>query len=234
MFVRQNQQQFRNSNADVQIFYAPAQNGEYECTWNKPPGVSFVYMLLIGGGGSGNAGGGGTSGGSGSVTRWFGSAQNVPNVLQIGVGRGGGYTTIPENGGITRVYYYNNGNQTLLTAAQGAYTGSGGATTAAGVFANSGFYANTAGQNGSTSSVSASTVTFLSGGSGGTSLNANYGYGITVPSSGNTGDGFFMLQPMIVSCGSLGAGQAGIGSGGGKGTSVGGVGGNGLVLIASW
>lgn len=52
MFVRQ--PQFRNSNADVQIFYGTTQTGTIAmATWNKPPGVSHVYMLAIGPGGGG-------------------------------------------------------------------------------------------------------------------------------------------------------------------------------------
>ena len=55
MFVRQNQQQFRNSNADVQIFYgSDASVSTRTRSWNKPTGVSHVYMMLIGGGGYGD------------------------------------------------------------------------------------------------------------------------------------------------------------------------------------
>ena len=78
MFVRENLDQFRNASADVHMFYTSS-------SWLKPPGVSQVYMLLIGGGGNGTATQGG---GSGAVTRWWGAAQHIPDSLFVSVSTG--------------------------------------------------------------------------------------------------------------------------------------------------
>jgi hypothetical protein len=216
MFVRQNQQQFRNSNADVKIFYGSS-NGTARISgaWNKPPGVSHVYMMLIGGGGNGDAT---TGGGSGAVTVWYGAAQNVPDVLEItATNQGLGTSTI--------VYYRSTAGtpNTLLTANAGPAT-AGGAATTAGVFAASGFYQSIAGQAGTSGTLSASSTTFLSGGAG-TGGTANYGY-----STGSTSDGYFLLQPIIVGLGASNL-RGGIGCGGSANS---GTGGQGMVLIASW
>jgi hypothetical protein len=217
MFVRQNQQQFRTAGADVQIFYGSS-NGTARISgaWNKPPGVSHVYMMLIGGGGNGD---GVSGGGSGAVTVWYGAAQNVPDVLEItATNQGLGTNTI--------VYYRSTAGtpNTLLTANAGPAT-AGGAATTAGVFAASGFYQSIAGQAGTSGTQSASATTFLSGGNGGGVPNtANYGY------SGISGSGFFMLQPIIVGLGGQDTRNGGLGCGGG----LTGIGGQGMVLIASW
>jgi len=217
MFVRQNQQQFRNSNADVQIFYGDTPSAtayRYKKTWNKPPGVSHVYMMLIGAGGSGD---GTTGGGSGAVTVWYGAAQNVPDVLEILAGFA-----------INTTVSYRGSSLILLLQANAANTITGGLATAAGVLAASGFYQSIAGQDGTSGTQSASATTFLSGGNGGGVPNtANYGYSI------NSGNGFFMLQPLIVGCGGNDTGNGGIGCGGGL-TSSSSRGGQGMVLIASW
>jgi len=214
MFVRQNQQQFRNSNADVQIFYGDTPSAtayRYKKTWNKPPGVSHVYMMLIGAGGSGD---GTTGGGSGAVTVWYGAAQNVPDVLEILAGFA-----------INTTVSYRGSSLILLLQANAANTITGGPTTAAGVLAASGFYQSIAGQSGETGSVSASATTFLSG--GGSGVTANYGYGTL---SGQ--DGIFMLQPIIVGAGGTNLQKGGIGCGGGTASFA--SGGPGMVLIASW
>lgn len=217
MFVRQNQQQFRNSNADVQIFYGQQNALTTSTTWNKPPGVSHVYMLLVGPGGDGN---GTTGGGSGAVTVWYGAAQNVPDALNV-------YFI----SGDTNVYDARDTtpSRSLVTAkgATGLST-SGGSATSANAFAASGFYQSIAGQSGSSGAVSASTTTFLSGG-GASGVTANYGYSIALQRNG-----FFMLQPIIVGVGGSSSGlitDGGIGCGG---SAVGGKGGPGMVLIASW
>lgn len=215
MFVRQNQQQFRNSNADVQIFYGGGSNSTGDKTpmgWNKPPGVSHVYMMLIGGGGNGN---GTTGGGSGAVTVWYGAAQNVPDALLV---------TPSVDSDASVIQYRATSIQTLLTSLGGSGSSAGTATTA-NAFAASGFYQSIAGQAGSISAQSASSTTFLSGGSN-QGVDANYGYSIPVDKTG-----FFLLQPIIVGVGGSQANVGGIGCGGG---GQGGYGGQGMVLIASW
>lgn len=207
MFPQQPQQQFRTTNADVQFFYRNA-------TWNKPPGVSFIYMMLIGGGGTSANGGG-----SGAVTVWFGAAQHVPDSLVLSVSTGAASNTVVNYRGA-------NGLNALLTANAGE-TGSvaAGAAMAANPFTTSGFFQSTAGQNGSTT-VTPSTTTFLSG--GGSTVTANYGYE-------TQGAGYFQLQPIIVGIGGEGGGSiippGGIGCGGSRDS---GVGGPGLIIIASW
>lgn len=209
MFIRPNQ--FRNSKADVQIFY---QNSN----WTKPPGVSQIYMMLIGGGGNAIVNGGG----SGSVTVWYGAAQNVPNNLQLSISTGNFVSTTISYIGTTT---------TVLLTANGANNSTGATATTAGVFANTGFYQSVAGQNGATGSFNSSPTTFLSGGCTGVGrIGANYGYSTT------NNPGFFQLQPIIVGCGSADDGVntnvGGIGCGSGLFGSP--VGGNGLILIASW
>lgn len=219
MFVRQNQQQFRNSNADVQIFYGDANAttaSRFKKSWNKPPGVSHVYMLLIGAGGNGN---GTNGGGSGAVTVWYGAAQNVPDQLEILAGFGIN----------TTVSYRGSSLITLLTANAGSSPTAGAATTAP-LFAASGFYQSIAGQDGTTvASISASGTTFLmGGGTTGGSATANYGY-----ATASNNNGFFILQPIIVGVCGMGDGRGGIGCGGGANATTG-RGGQGMVLIASW
>lgn len=196
--------------ADVQFFYQDA-------VWTKPRGASFIYMMLIGGGGDGN---GTTGGGSGAVTRWMGSAINVPDNLVIHPSTG--------NADNTTVSYRGTTLTTLLTA-NAATTSTAGTASTATPFANTGFFASTAGQNGATGTASGSTTTFLSGGSAGV-VNANYGYVAPSP----TQESFFMTQPIIVGCGagssSLRNGAIGCGGSG----SASSLGGDGLVLIASW
>jgi len=203
---------------NIQTFYGPGVSATTKTnffTWNKPVGVSHVYTMLIGAGGDGS---GGFGGGSGAVTVWYGAAQHVPSNLQVVAGR---------NGDQSLVYMYSSasGGRSLLLQANGG-TNVGGTATTAGPFAASGFYKSIAGQDGSSSSVTASTTTFLSGGadSAGT-ITANYGY--TNP---NSVDGYFLLQPIIVGVGSSNTSSGGIGCGGG----VTGKGGPGMVLIASW
>ena len=203
---------------DIQTFYG-ADNGTLATqAWNKPVGVSHVYMMLIGAGGNGD---GTNGGGSGAVTVWYGAAQHVPNTLIVVVPNN-------SNGYNTAVYYNGRSNyQTLLTANNGDGVTAGTATSA-GPFAASGFYKSTAGQNGAPVSITASETTFLSGGAQGTSDNifANYGYYSFEPSAKS----YFLMQPIIVGVGASGSSNGSIGCGGG-GT---GVGGPGMVLIASW
>lgn len=201
---------------DIQKFYSSdASTGTttLRC-WNKPRGVSNVYMLLIGGGGIGS---GSSGGGSGGVTVWYGAAQNVPDILQIRIGR---------YGDVARIVYQTTSVTfaTLLTA-DSASGATAGAAIAANQFAASGFYQSVAGQNGVAGAQSASTTTFLSGGGSTAGVTSNYGYSI-----GNSA-GLFQMQPIIVGVGGAGANRGGIGCGGGLNS---GVGGPGFVLIASW
>ena len=205
MFPQEPQQQFRTSGADVKIFY---QNS----TWTKPPGVSQIYMMLIGGGGLGTSG----NGASGAVTVWWGSANNVPNNLVLSVSIGNASNTVVQ-------YRNTNGLNNLLTA-NGASGGSVGTAMTSNSFCASGFFKSVAGQNGAASNQTASATTFLSGGSGSGTTTANYGYTATL-------HGQFYLQPIIVGVGGVGtSSRGGIGCGGG---SFGGSGGRGLILIAS-
>jgi len=226
MFVRQNQQQFRTANADVQIFYgdgsAPSATNNNR-TWNKPPGVSHVYIMCIGGGGTGN----GTSagGGSGAVSVWYGAAQNVPDSLLVRMAplSGGGAATVVayRNGG---------GNPTNLVIANGSSSNLAGGATASGAFLSSGFYQSVSGQDGTTGNQYTASSTFLSGGTDSAGIVfANYGYkNGTVAGQLN---GYFQLIPIIVGVGGSGSGQGGIGCGGGMNS---GKGGPGMALIASW
>lgn len=217
MFVRQ--PQFRNASADVQIFYGDADAATstlYRKSWNKPPGVSHVYMMLIGAGGTG---GGTDGGGCGAVTVWYGAAQNVPDSLLVQAARSGVQTA-------SEIYYRGSDLVTLLSASSGLNAGGGSAMTA-NAFAASGFFQSINGVSGSNAAFSPQSATFLSpGGNSGTST-ANYGY----RNQTSQGNGYFMLQPIIVGVGALGGGRGGIGCGGGNNS---GQGGQGMVLIASW
>jgi hypothetical protein len=60
--------------------------------WNKPPGISFVYGLLIGSGGGGGGGGsvqGGGGGAAGGIVQFVQPAIAVPDILYVTVGFGG-------------------------------------------------------------------------------------------------------------------------------------------------
>lgn len=211
MFPQQPQQQFRTTNANVQLFYRSS-------AWNKPPGCSQIYMMLIGGGGLNSAGSGG---GSGAVTTWWGAAQNVPDSLVLSVSTGNAVNT-------TVNYRGSNGLNALLTANAGSGN-TGASAMTANQFTASGFFQSVGGQNGNNTSISPSATTFLGGGNGGASLTANYGYSVTENA------GFFQLQPVIFGAGGASSSATGypggIGCGGSKNS---GVGGSGLIIIAAW
>ena len=213
MFPQQPQQQFRTAGADVQMFYRSS-------AWAKPPGVSHVYMMLIGGGGNGD--GVSSGGGSGAVTVWYGAAQHVPDSLIVSVSTGNAVnTTVSYKAGVSAA------GITLLTA-NGGVTATAGTAMTANQFAGSGFFSSTAGQTGAGNAQIASTTTFLSSGAR-LDLTANYGY--TNPLlSGGARNGFFQLQPIIVGAGGTESGRGPIGCGGGYVS----VGGPGMALIASW
>ena len=206
---------------DIQTFYGALNAGSANQNariWNKPVGVSHVYMMLIGGGADGT---GTSGGGSGAVTVWYGAAQHVPESILILCSGGQGQDTF--------ISYRGNSLVPILSAAA-ATNATGAAASVAGPFAASGFYKSTAGQNGSTTTIAASTTTFLSGGaqSTGSDVVANYGYDSTAVNA----QGYFQMQPIIVGVGASGGSIGGIGCGGGG--SLPGIGGPGMVLIASW
>jgi hypothetical protein len=216
--------------ANIQIFNAGEVVGTQ--TWIKPQGASFVWFTLIGGGGAGDGATGG--GGSGAVTNCMVPAFLIPDSLIIKVGVGG----VTGNAGQTSLVNYKTGPTTssynLLTAngGSGGSPGTGGAASTSNYFSCMGFFQSIAGQNGSSGSVTPSIATFLSGG-GGNQVTGNYGY----TTNTNTGSGFFQTQPIIVGVGgggTLDTIKSGIGCGGAGGTSLGGSGGDGLVVIITW
>jgi hypothetical protein len=208
---------------NIQTFYGVGSyisGDKTPMSWIKPVGVSHVYMMLIGGGGDGD---GTSGGGSGAVTVWYGAAQHVPDLLVVTPG---------TNSDSSIIQYRNTSGSAagalrqLLLALGGSGSTAGTATTA-GPFAASGFYKSTAGQNGSSGDPGASTTTFLSGGGDINNITGNYGYSHAVSA------GFFQIQPIIVGLGGSGSNKGGIGCGGGSNNTTG-VGGPGMVLIASW
>lgn len=235
-------------NANVQIFTGAANNSSF--IWTKPQGVSFVWFTLIGHGGNGGAGDGtnaGGGGGSGVVTNCLMPAFLVPDSLNI-------RTYNPRlTAGATNVFYRTKGTlYQLLAAAQGsagsaAAGGNGGTSVLSTTFFScAGVYQSTPGQNGTaTGSVSASTSTFLSGGTGSsspTSVTGNYGYSSSVV-GGTPANGYFQFQPIIVGLGAANTStgvtaNGGIGCGGSgqvaSGTTTFGYGGPGMVVIISW
>jgi hypothetical protein len=216
-------------NANVQIFYGPDSSTSTSTTrtWVKPQGASFVWFTLIGAGGNGD---GTTGGGSGAVTNFMCPAFLIPDSLRV---------TVPSSaaGVGTQIRYQQKdtaGYQLLVAAsANGSVAGqpvNGNAFTAMG------FFQTVAGQDGVTGNISASTTTFLSGGSGGPSgsVTANYGY------STSASGGFFQMSPIIVGLGGstndtsdTGKPRGGIGCGGSYLSGVNN-GGPGLAVIITW
>jgi len=202
--------------ANIQIF-----NGGTTSDWVKPQGASFVWFTLIGGGGSGSNVQGG---GSGAVTNCMVPAFLIPDVLQVNVSSGQSVNT-------TVVYQQKDGTgYTLLTA--NASTGVLGAVaSSSNYFSCMGFFQSVAGNNGSPSTVTASTTTFLSvGGAAASNQTSNYGY--TSGPSGVDRDGFFSMSPIIVSGGGMGTGRGGIGSGSGEDNLN--IGSEGLAVVITW
>lgn len=202
---------------DIQTFYGDgAVSTVVKQSWVKPRGVSHVYILMIGAGGNGTST---VGGGSGAVTVWYGAAQNVPDILFPIPGRGQGEDTRLGFKGSSGTIV------AVLTAGSAASSGTAGAAGTANYFAASGYFQSTAGQAGNSGAISASSTTFLSGGSNGTTV-ANYGY------SQDNGSGIFQMQPIIVGLGGAAGGNGGIGCGGGSNSGT--IGGRGMILIASW
>lgn len=214
--------------ANIQIF----KEGGSTSDWVKPQGASFVWFTLIGAGGPASSGVP-TGGGSGAVTNFMGPAFLMPDVLRVVVGAGR-LLDSGVGGGDSQIRYQQKDGTgyTLLNAQGGGSAGTAGAATTAGPFAAMGFYQSVAGQAGNNGNISASTTTFLSGGTISGSVTANYGYSV------GTDNGFFQMQPIIVGVGGGGGtqrGRAGIGCGGGNGGALGtGTSGDGLVVIITW
>jgi len=207
---------------DIQTFYGSIVAGskQQNFTWNKPVGVSHVYMLLIGGGGQGSSGT--TGGGAGAVTVWYGAAQHVPNNLIVWPSSGDNVDTV--------VQIYTNSRYNLLTASSGS-SGTGATQMSSNYFAASGFFYSVAGPNGAGGNVTPSAYSFLSGGATSTNpVSSNYGYRNDNNSSIG-GAGYFQMQPIIVGVGGSNNFKAGIGCGTGSEASEGSPG---MVLIASW
>lgn len=216
--------------ANVQIFQGgdPQTAGHYyEKTWVKPQGASFVWFTLIGAGGGGDNAT--TGGGSGAVTNCMVPAFLIPDVLTVVVGVGGPLGG--ADGGSSSVYYQqkDTAGYLLLTAQGGNSSGGAGTASTSNYFSCMGFFQSITGQTGTTGSQTASTTTFLSGGSIGTqTISGNYGYQSNL--TGSNGGGTFRMQPIIVGTGGAGTAKGGVGCGGG----VGGAGGDGLVVIITW
>lgn len=155
---------------DWQLF-TPAGNTTSWATWNKPKGARMVYMEAISGGGGGGGGftrattadgAGGGGGGCSGITRWFGPAHMVPDVLFIqaglgglGVGSGGGtagsggisYVSIgPYPAGSVANFTVDN-NLFLMSGAAGPTGGGTGTGTTAGAAGAAGTIAVIGSQN---------------------------------------------------------------------------------------
>ena len=207
--------------ANVQIFTDTGYQGANGTVrdWVKPQGASFVWFTLIGAGGNGN---GTAGGGSGAVTNFMCPAFLIPDMLQVRVSGGG-------SGADTQVIYQQKNSTGYVLLSGVAASGTNGASAmTANAFSAMGFFQSIAGQNGSSSNVSASSTTYLSGGgaSNSPSVAANYGYAST------SINGYFMLQPIIVGCGGITSGSGGIGCGGGSSATR--PGGGGLAVIITW
>lgn len=90
---------FPNSRCDQQVFNANASaDGNNWRTWNKPRGVTFIHIFMIGAGGGGGEGavgaastaGGGGGGSSGGQSSLLIPALHLPDVLFVSVARGNG------------------------------------------------------------------------------------------------------------------------------------------------
>jgi len=227
MFVPQNQGQFRNSNADICVYYGSGKNSTAgnrnvfeKRIWNKPVGVSHVYILLLGGGSSSSTTNGGAGG---AITVWYGAARHVPDVLQLNIGGNSNSTS----GQDTWVNMLGSSTTELLSADGAISASSGGAAMTANYFTASGFFQSVAGPNGGAGATPPAT-TFNTGGNATGVTTGAYGY--TTPS--NSGQAIFQLQPILVAVG-FSQNTANDISAPGCGSDQA-WGGTGFALIASW
>lgn len=214
MFVRDNQNQFRISNADVQQYYG-ANGTTSKFAWNKPVGTTFVYILLVGAGGVGD--GATQGGGTGAVSTWIGPAKSIPNSLAVQIESG--QTLLIGNSGGSFV--------TMMSAAASTGTAAGTVASVNGYFA-AGMYGFTAGVAGVTTASTAQTATFLNPGGAASPSVGNYGYTV------NTRTGMFQLSPIINAVAPSNF-TANVTTAYGCGSYVNGtIGGPGMAVIASW
>ena len=224
--------------ANIQIFQAPARvtTNAWGSEWVKPQGASFVWFTLIGaGGGSDSTATTLTGGGSGAVTNFMCPAFLIPDILQVRVGVGGDGSS-GLNGQESEIFYQQkNTSGYLLLSAGGGFgggtTSAGGTAMTANYFTAMGFFQSVAGQAGINGAQSASTTTFLSGGSYAGTVTGNYGYS-------NSASGIFQMQPIIVGTGGGSStpkrGGVGCGGGGIGGTAGQSTGGDGMAVIITW
>jgi hypothetical protein len=86
----------KTGNGNIDYFYSTGGSNSWQ-TWEKPRGIHTIVITCIGGGGGGRSGwcsltttrNGGAGGGSGGFSRLLIPAMVLPDVLYIGVGRGG-------------------------------------------------------------------------------------------------------------------------------------------------
>ena len=166
---------------------------------------------------------------------------------------GTGYLLLNANGGVT-------GAAAVVTGGAGGAADVSNYFSCMGFFQSIAGQAGTAGTSGAAGvDQTASATTFLSGGAGGAGgdagstgggVTANYGYVLPPTTAGGTvgRDGIFQMQPIIVGSGGTGGtwqttsvgsagGRGGIGCGGGgagEDALLGGLGGDGMVVIITW
>jgi hypothetical protein len=113
--------QFRG---DVQLFFPTGNANTLWQTWNKPRGISMIYMIAIAGGGGGGggftrattvAGGGGGSGACSGMATLMMPAIFLPDTLKVSVGPGGAGGAPGANG--------QNGVNSYVTLGAGLTTG---------------------------------------------------------------------------------------------------------------
>jgi len=166
-----------NASHKVQYFYRSG-------TWDKPNGITMVYILSIGAGGGGGGGfsgsnattrGGGGGGGSGGCTRVLVPAMFIQDTLIVTVGAGGkgGSAGVAGTAGSNTTVDFPRGDASrtpLITAfgGGGGGAGAGSGTSAAGAagaistvlgstFANLGTFTFISGQVGSSGGIATTT-----------------------------------------------------------------------------
>jgi hypothetical protein len=180
--------------------------------WNKPPGINFVYGLLIGGGsggaggfsfGAGTAGGGGGGGTPGGVIQFIQPAYLVPDKLTVTVARGGRGGAAGNNGGYpstTTGLWYQEVGQTSLninrvyyafpnSSLTGTQTGRVGSAVAAGLGGAAATLSTTANQPGIMGFCNFAQPATLGGQNGGLAAGGNNAPFVGRPQGGAGGGG---------------------------------------------